>query len=449
MKTNNNNLQKLDKQYIWHPFTQMRDWGREEITIIKKANGVYLEDVNGKRYIDGVSSLWTNIHGHKNRFLNKAIEEQLKDVAHSTFLGLSHPTAIVLAKMLVDISPRGLQRVFYSDSGSEAMEIALKIAFGYWQNKGKKKKNKFVSLSNAYHGDTIGSVSVGGIGLFHKIYKPLLFKTTQAPSPYCYRCKLTSKSKCKWECVKELEKILKKNKNIAGVVVEPLVQGAGGIIVAPKGYLKKVRQLCTRYNTLLIADEVATGFGRTGNMFACEHERVSPDIMAVAKGISGGYLPLAATLTTEKIYKSYLAPYESMKTFFHGHTYTANPLCCAVSIASIDLLHKSGMFKRLKAKISFLRKRLDDFNKLAHVGNIRQCGFIVGIELVKDKKSKKTYDYKKKIGIKVITEAKKRGVIIRPLGDVIVIMPPLSISIKELNKLLDVIYESIKLVTEK
>lgn len=438
-----------DKKFIWHPFTQMKDWLDEEILIIEKGRGVYLQATNGRQYLDGVSSLWTNVHGHANRYLDRAVKRQLGKISHTTFLGLSHPPAIELAAKLVQLAPAGLKKVFYSNSGSEAVEIALKIAFQYWQNKGEKQKKKFVSLQAAYHGDTIGSVSVGGIDLFHRIYKPLLFKSIQVPSPYCYRCP----SRCglrelrSWQCVRQLETVLRaQHQQIIALIIEPLVQGAGGMIVAPRGYLRKVRELCSRYQVLLIADEVATGFGRTGKMFACQHEGVKPDIMALAKGLSGGYLPLAATLVTKEIFDSFLAPYEKKRTFFHGHTYTANPLCCAVSLASIDLLEKS-VLKKLPAKISLLHQRLQKFWALTHVGDIRQCGLLAGIELVKNKKTKAPYPYQTKIGIKVIQEARRRGVIIRPLGNTIVIMPPLVISQEELNRLLAVIYESIKLVT--
>ena len=449
MNKKKSNIARKDKKYVWHPFTQMRDWHNEDIVVIENGSGVWLRDSNGRKYIDGVSSLWTNVHGHRNYALDRAINKQLKRIAHSTFLGLTHPAAIELAERLVKITPAGLNKVFYSDSGSEAVEIALKIAFQYWQNKGRKEKKKFVSLKEAYHGDTVGSVSVGGIDLFHKIYKPLLFKTLKAPSPYCYRCRYRNADKCNWECIKQLENVLRKNSNIAALIIEPLIQAAGGMIVAPRGYLKKVRDLCTRYDVLLIADEVATGFGRTGKMFACAHEGVNPDILVLAKGISGGYLPLAATMVTDKIYNSFLAPYKARKAFYHGHTYTANPLCCAVSLANLNLFAQTKLISRLKSKINYLKKRLESFWELKHVGDIRQCGLMVGIELVKDKTTKKPYPYQMKTGVKVILEARKRNVIIRPLGDVIIIMPPLTIKQSELKKLLDVVYESIKKVTEQ
>lgn len=427
-------LSDKDKKYIWHPFTQMEDWLLGNPLIIKDASGVYLRDTEGRRYIDGVSSLWVNVHGHRHPYLDKAINDQIKKVSHTTFLGLTHPKAVQLSEKLVSIAPKGLTKVFYSDSGSEAVEIALKMAFQYWRNQGNSKKTRFICLENAYHGDTMGAVSVGGIDLFHKIYKPLLFKSIKAPV----------------FSVKKLESVLRKrHTETAALIMEPLVQAAGGIKVAPRGYFKKVRQLCSKHNVLFIADEVATGFGRTGKMFACNHEKVVPDLMCLGKGISGGYLPLAATLVKEKVYNAFLAPYKDKKTFFHGHTYTANPLSCAVSLANLELFEKNNVLEKLKPKIKLFAERLKEFWKLLHVGDVRQCGFMAGVELVKDRATKKPYLWEAKIGIKVVMEARKRGVIIRPLGNVIVVMPPLTIAKRELNKLLDIIYESIKWVTEK
>ncbi|MBI5400452.1 aspartate aminotransferase family protein [Candidatus Saganbacteria bacterium] len=431
----------IDKQYLWHPFTQMQDWLANDQLIIERGDGVYLYDINGNKYIDGVSSLWVTVHGHHHRKINRAIKNQLDKIAHSTLLGLGNVPAIELAKKLVEITPKGLNKVFYSDDGSTAVEIALKMAFQYWQqtkiqnpkslpvrqagkilNKFKtqnsKLKTKFITLENAYHGDTIGSVSVGGIDLFHKIYRPLLFKS--------YKVKVGD--------IEGLEALLKeKNHEIAAMIVEPIVQGAAGMLMMPKGYLKAVRQLCTKYNVLLICDEVATGFGRTGKMFACEHENVSPDIMCIAKGITGGYLPLAATLTTDKIYNAFLGQQEEEKTFFHGHTYTGNPLACAAALASLKIFKQEKTLANLQPKIRLLEKGLKRFSKLPHVREIRQRGFMVGIELTKN------------VGQPVILEARRRGAILRPLGDIIILMPPLSIAKNELKKLLRITYEAITL----
>jgi adenosylmethionine-8-amino-7-oxononanoate aminotransferase len=445
-------LRLLDKKYIWHPFTQMKDYRNSDPLIIKKGKGSYLYDVEGNKYIDGVSSLWVTVHGHRKRKIDEAIIEQVKKISHSTLLGISNVPAIKLAEKLVKIAPQGLAKVFYSDNGSTAVEVALKIAFQYWQQKtpSTRKKKKFVSLTNAYHGDTIGSVSVGGIDLFHRVYHPLLFKTFKAKSPYCYRCTFKKTHPgCGLACIDSLENILKKHHGeIAAFVIEPMVQAAAGMIVFPKGYLRASRELCTRYNVLFIADEVAVGFGRTGKMFACQHEKVCPDLMALAKGITGGTLPLAATLATDEVYGAFLGEVQDIKTFYHGHTYTGNPVACAAAIANLEVFEEEKVFDALKQKIQVLKERLSGFLSLNHVGDIRQCGFMAGIELVEDKGTKKPYPMEKKVGHRVILEARKQGVVIRPLGDVIVLMPPLSISLQELKTLLDVVFDSIKMVTE-
>ncbi len=450
------NLKDIDRKYIWHPFTQMADWLKDEPLIIEEGKGAWIKDIDGNWYIDGVSSLWVNVHGHRHPSIDKAVKAQLDKIAHSTMLGLSNVPATVLAEKLIKLTPKGLTKVFYSDSGSEGVEIALKMAFQYWQQVGSaecgvrsaKSKTKFLTLVNAYHGDTIGSVSVGGIDLFQRIYKPLLFKAFKAPTPYCYRCEMRDE-RCEMQCLKEVEKIMKAHhRKIAAMIVEPLVQAAAGILVYPKGYLSGIRKLCTKYDILMIVDEVAVGFGRTGKMFACDHERVRPDIMVVAKGITGGYLPVAATLTTQKVFDAFLGEHEECRTFYHGHTYTGNPLGCAAAVASMDVFRKEKTLQKLQPKIEYLSRRLALMRCLEHVGDIRQCGFLAAIELVADKGSRAEYPMGAKTGIKVIKEARKHGLIIRPLGDVIVIMPPLCISAVDLGKMLDIICYSIKKATE-
>lgn len=454
MKDQYLNLEKKDKRHLWHPFTQMKDWIANDVVIIKRARGNYLYDTKGQKYLDGISSLWCNVHGHQVKEIDRAIKMQLSKVAHSTMLGLSNVPSIELAEALIGIAPGGLKRVFYSDSGSTAVEIALKMAFQYWQQSksdtlNAKRKNKFLTFVNAYHGDTIGSVSLGGMDLFHRIYKPLLFKTIQAPGPYCYRCPVgLEKERCKSECLTEVERMIKKqHKELAGVIIEPLVQGAAGMLIQPKGFVRRIRQICNKYNILMIADEVATGFGRTGRMFACEHESVMPDIMTVAKGITGGYLPLAATLTTERIFKRFHGKFKSNRTFFHGHTYTGNPLACSAALANLKIFRNERTLQKLQAKIKILAEGLKRFYDLPNVGDIRQCGFMVGVELVRDRGSKAVFPYEARMGHRVILEARKRGVILRPLGDVIVLMPPLSFTTEELKLLLDVAYQSIRTVT--
>lgn len=423
------NLTEYDKKYIWHPFTQMKDWLESDPLVIREAWGSYLIDSQGNRYLDGVSSLWVNVHGHRHPTIDQAIKRQIDQLSHSTLLGLSHEPAIVLAKKLVEIAPRGLEKVFYSDNGSTAVEVAIKMAYQYWQNIGRSEKTHLVHLENSYHGDTLGSVSIGGIDLFHQVYKNLVFKTIQVN-------------------LENFEQVLKKrHKTIAAFVVEPLIQGAAGMIVWPKGILKRMSELCHRHEIILIADEVATGFGRTGKMFACAREGVSPDILCLAKGLTGGYLPLAATLTTKKIFDGFLFDYKDQKTFFHGHTYTANPLACAAALANLEVFEKECTLEKLAPKIKYLAKCSKMFYNLPHVGELRQLGFMVGIELVKDKRTQEPYPWEEKIGIRVCQKVRERGVILRPLGNVIVLLPPLAISIEELEKLLDVTYWAIENVT--
>jgi adenosylmethionine-8-amino-7-oxononanoate aminotransferase len=452
-KTKNNpaELEQWDKQYLWHPFTQMKDYCEEPPLIIERGEGSFIFDIYGERYLDGVSSLWVNLHGHRREEIDLAIVDQLKEISHSTLLGLSNVPAITLAKRLVEVTPAGLNKVFYSDNGSTAVESALKIAFQYWRQRSspQRKKQTFISLEYAYHGDTLGAVSVGGIDTFHTLYRPLLFSTYRVTSPYCYRCKIgKTYPSCGLECLNQVEDVMKKHhEEIAAFIIEPLVQGAAGMIVAPPGYLKEIRRLCSQYAIMLIADEVAVGFGRTGTLFACEQEDVLPDLLCLAKGITGGYLPLAATLATEEIYRAFLGEYRELKTFFHGHSYTGNPLACSAALASLHLFECDQTLEVLQDKIRFLEGQLAPFSDLPHVGNVRQKGFMVGIELVKDEATKAPFPLEEKVGIRVIKEARKRGVVIRPLGDVIVIMPPLSISIDHLQQLVETVFHSIEEVT--
>ncbi|HUR84876.1 MAG TPA: adenosylmethionine--8-amino-7-oxononanoate transaminase [Solirubrobacteraceae bacterium] len=407
-------LADIDKRVLWHPFTQQRGWCEEEPLIIESAQGCTLYDSAGNAYLDGVSSLWCNVHGHGHPAIDAAVREQLGKVAHTTMLGLSHPGAIELARRLVNLAPPGLDRVFYSDNGSTAGEVALKMAFGYWRHRGEPGRTGFVCLRDAYHGDTIGSVSVGGIDLFHGCFGPLLFETWQAEpgDPG------------------DMRRLLEEHAGeVAAVIVEPLVQGAAGMLVHPEGYLRDVRALCDEHDVLLICDEVATGFGRTGTMFACEQEGVSPDLMCVAKGLTGGYMPLAATLAAERVYEAFLGEYEELKTFFHGHTYTGNPLACAAALATLDVFESERTLEALQPKIELLGELLDEIvAPQRYVREVRRRGFMVGIEL-------EDFPAHARMGHQVTLAARRRGVMIRPLGDVVVLMPPLSISEEELRHL--------------
>ncbi|MEJ2313621.1 MAG: adenosylmethionine--8-amino-7-oxononanoate transaminase [Nitrospirota bacterium] len=443
-------LKDLDHRHLWHPFTQMKDWLTEDPIIIVEGEDCFLKDARGRWYLDGVSSIWVNVHGHRKAQLDEAIRVQLGKIAHSTMLGISNAPAIEFAGRLVRVVGQSLgpslTRVFYSDNGSTAVEAALKMAFQYWRHRGVEGRDKFVSLSNAYHGDTLGAVSVGGIDVFHEAFGPLLFKTLQAPSPYCYRCELADSSpgECGLECLKAMDEILGAHRDeVAAVILEPMVQGAGGMIVFPGGYLKGVRELCTRHGVLLIADEVATGFGRTGMMFACEHEGVSPDILCLSKGITGGYLPLAATLATEEVFGAFLGEYRELKTFFHGHSYTGNPLACACGMASLDVFERERVIEKAVPKAEMLRQWLLSIASHPHVGEARGLGLMAGVELVAEKATKEPFPWEEKVGVRACYAARERGVLVRPLGNVVVIMPPLSISEENLARMLEVMGEAI------
>jgi adenosylmethionine-8-amino-7-oxononanoate aminotransferase len=439
-------LLELDKRHLWHPFTQMQAWPEDEPLLIESAEGNYLIDADGKRYLDGISSLWVNLHGHRKREIDEAIRAQLTRVAHTTLLGLASVPSIELAAKLVQIAPPGLTRVFYSDSGSTAVEIAVKMAFQYWRQKGRSEKRKFVALEESYHGDTVGSVSVGGIQLFHQIFRDLLFEVERIPTPYAYRWR--GSGECATACLEAAEALfVQKADQLAALVIEPLVQGAAGMLTQPPGYLSKLAKLCRDHRVLLICDEVATGFGRTGTMFAVEQEDVRPDLICLAKGLSGGYLPLAATLSTEEIYAGFLGTVAEKRTFFHGHSYTGNPLACAAALASLQLFEQERTLERAKHAAAALASQLERVEELEHVGEIRRRGLMVGIELVRDRKSREEYDYRERIGHRVCLAARRRGVILRPLGNVVVLLPPLSITVAEAEWLGRVVGEAIAEVT--
>ncbi len=449
---NSQDLEQWDKEYVWHPFTQMKTYRESKPLIIERGEGSYLIDVDGKRYLDGYASLWVNVHGHNEPELNGALIEQVNKVAHSTLLGSANVPSILLAKKLAEITPGSLSKVFYSDTGSAAVEIALKVAYQYWQNIDPVKhrnKNKFVSLDEAYHGDTVGAVSVGGMDLFHRIFKPLLFQRISAPSPYAYHMtEYGDPEAVKNHCLKELEKLLlKQSEEIAGLIIEPLVQGAAGIITHPLGFLKEVGQLCKKYNILLICDEVAVGFGRTGTMFACEQEDVVPDIMCMGKGITGGYMPLAATIMNEQIFQSFLGEREEHKTFYHGHTYTGNQLACALALKNIELMESRNLIKDIQKKSKYLSQRLQALYELPIVGDIRQRGFMIGVEIVKDRQTKETFTLQENVVSGIIQTARENGLIIRELGPVITMMPILSMSEKELDFMVETVYRAIQEVS--
>jgi adenosylmethionine-8-amino-7-oxononanoate aminotransferase len=452
MLPNRQLLEQWDREHVWHPFTPMQEYAAQKPLIIQRAHDCMLVDLDGKEYIDGVSSLWCNIHGHRVPELDDSIRTQLDQVAHSTLLGIANVPAIRLARRLAELAPPGLTRVFFSDDGATAVEVALKMAFQYWRQcpSPQPQKTRYLALQGAYHGDTLGDVSVGDIGRFHHLFAPLLFPTLRAPSHYCYRCPLgLERARCRIDCVDALDALVREHhESLVAVVIEPLMQGAAGMIAAPAGYLRRVREITRDLNVLLIADEVAVAFGRTGSLFACSQEDVVPDFLCLAKGLTGGYLPLAATLTTERIFEAFLGRPEDGRTFYHGHTYTGNPLGAASALANLDLLvgnsrpgdRSGGILATLPAKIDRLRTHLQRMASLPHVGDVRQQGMMAGIELVQDKMSKQPFPPAWRVGAKICRAAQDQGVLLRPLGDVIVLMPPLAIELALLDRLCQVVY---------
>jgi adenosylmethionine-8-amino-7-oxononanoate aminotransferase len=439
-------LAAWDHAHVWHPFTQMADWLGEPPLVIAAAEGTTLVDTEGRRYLDGVSSLWCNVHGHRHPALDAALREQLSRVAHSTLLGLGNVPSIALAHALVQIVPPGLGRVFYSDAGATAVEVALRIALQYQQLRGESRRTRFASLVEGYHGDTLGAVGVGFSEAFHRWLAPAVAPAVRLTPPHVFRWQRgLAPDAALAAALDEADRVLAGAAGtLAALIVEPLVQGAAGMWIHPPAYLRALHALAKRHGALFIADEVATGFGRTGRMFACEHAGVTPDLLCLAKGISGGYLPLAATVATEEVFAAFLGPYEDFRAFFHGHTYTGNPLACAVGLASLHLFASERTLERLAPKIARLAERLAaDVAPLAHVGEVRQQGFMVGIELVAERERRTPYPPAARIGQRVVRAARARGVILRPLGNVIVLMPPLVIAPADLERLVDVARDAI------
>lgn len=437
-------LREWDRRIVWHAFTQMAEY---EPLILVRGEGCLLWDIDGNEYLDGTASLWCNVHGHRHPKIDAAIRRQLDQVAHVTLLGASNPSAIRLAKRLVDLAPPGLAHVFFSDDGATAVEVALKMAFQYWRQRPdpRPQKTVYLALAEAYHGDTLGSVSVGGVARFHAMFEPLLFECLRLPAPDLYRTPpgVTRENALAYYLAQVEETLRQHHERIAAMVVEPLMQAAAGMIVHPKGYLRGIRELTRRFDVLLIADEVAVGMGRTGRLFACEHEHVTPDFLCLAKGLTGGYLPLAATLTTDAIWQAFLGTYAESKTFFHGHTYGGNPLGAAAALASLDVFHEEKTLDLLAPKIARLGEHLQRISRLPHVGDCRQCGLMAGIELVRDKATKEPFAWAEKRGWHVCDYARRHGVLLRPLGNVIVIFPPLCITLDQLDRICRVIEQGI------
>lgn len=440
-------LRRLDKQYVWHPFTPMRQWLDGEPIVIESGEGFELIDTDGRRYIDGFSSLWCNLHGHRVEAIDEAIRRQLDKIAHSTLLGLVGEPASELAQRLVRSAPAGLEKVFYSDSGASAVEVALKMAYQYWQLRGQPKRRRFLAFHDAYHGDTLGSVSVGGIDIFHRIFRPLLFETTfvDSPCPYYHPAGDGAGQAVLAAIDQELARA---GGEYCAVVAEPLIQAAAGMLTHPSGFLRSLRELTQRHDVLLIADEVATGFCRTGALYACQQEQVSPDFMCLGKGLTGGYMPVSATMTTRAVFDAFCGEADGTgyagRTFYHGHTFSGNALGCAAAVASFDLIASSELLTHLPGKIDLIRRRLGALAEHPNVGDIRQCGMMVGIDLVQDRPRRQPFDVARHVGSGVCDLARRRGAMIRPLGDIVVLMPAPAMDEATLDQLLTVTVESIQ-----
>ena len=429
-----------DLACVWHPYTQMQT--APPPIPIASAKGVYLHTEDGRRILDGVSSWWVNIHGHSHPKLNEALAAQAREVEHVIFAGFTHRPAVELAERLTEVLPASLTRIFYSDNGSTAVEAALKMARQYWVNRGEHERQTFIALRFAYHGDTVGAMSVSEDSVFTRAFAPFLLRVARAHAPYCYRCPLDlERATCQIDCLGDLERLLREEDGrAAAVIVEPMLQAAGGMIVWPKEFLAGVRRLCDQFNTLMIADEVLTGFGRTGRMFACEHGPVDPDILCLSKALTGGYLPLAVTAATDRVYEAFLSD-DRAKTFFHGHSYTANPLGCAVGLASLDLFRTDGTLARVQSLEQRLRSGLEPLRGLPNVGDVRVIGGVGIVELVADKQSKAAGGYLADIGPKLYREFLGRGLLLRPLGNVLYFMPPYVITDSETDWALEQIHE--------
>ena len=429
---------KKDLRYLWHPYTQMKDCEKFPPILIERGRGLKLYDDRGNFYYDTIASWWCNVHGHGNRAIARALRDQADKLEHVLFAGFTHKPAIALAEQLVALTPPGLTKVFFSDNGSTAVEVAMKMSFQYWRNCGIKGKTAFVALDAAYHGDTIGTMAVSGTSAFNATFKPLLFPSLKAPSPYCYRCPCgKTRSRCHLECFDRLEALVKRNhRHVAALILEPLVMAAGGMIVYPVEYLQKAARLAKRYKIHLILDEVATGFGRTGKMFACEHAGVSPDFLCLSKGLTAGWLAMGATLTTQEVYRAFYADYGEQKTFYHGHTYTANPLTCRVALANLAIFRRRRVLAKTLSVIKHFHAGLENMRDLAIVGDVRYLGLIGALELVKDKSGSTPFAVEERIGFKIYREGLKRHLILRPLGNVVYFFLPLTVTRREIDYIL-------------
>jgi len=442
-----NSYVEKDLKYIWHPCSQMKDYEELNPIVIEKGEGVWLYDIDGNRYLDCISSWWTNTLGHSNKRINEAIKKQIDSIEHVIFANFSNKPAIELAEKLVNITPEKLTKVFFSDNGSSAVEIALKMSFHYNMQKGNTKKKRFVALSDAYHGETLGALSVCDIDEFNIVYKPLLLDTFRVEGPDCYRCKYGfNRDSCNAECFEDMKKCLTENhKDISAVIVEPMVQGAAGMKIYSPIYLKKLRKHCDKYEVHLIADEIAMGFGRTGEMFACNHAQISPDFMCLSKGISAGYMPMSVVMTTDEIYEGFYGDYKERKSFIHSHTYSGNAMACAIALENLNIFEEDNIIKNNREKGPRIRKlTLEKAKNLKHVGEVRSIGMITAIEIVKDKETKESYSWEMRVGYEIYKIALKKGLVLRPIGNVLYFIPPYIINEEEIKFMVDICFESIE-----
>lgn len=446
------NWAEKDLEYIWHPCSQMKDYEELKPIVIKKGEGVYLYDIEGNKYLDVISSWWCNLLGHCNPTINKAVKEQIDKLEHVIFANFTHTQAIRLCERLAKILPQGLCKFNFTDNGSSAIEAAMKVSFQYHQQTGNPQKTKFMALTDAYHGETIGALSAGDCDLYTKLYKPILMDIKKVKAPDCYRCPYgKNRDNCSCECFEYAKKAFEENgEETSAILVEPLLQGSAGMKIYPPLYLKKLRELCDEYNVHLIADEIATGFGRTGKMFAFEHAKVSPDIMCLSKGLTGGYMPMALFVTTQKIYDAFYADYNTGKAFMHSHTYSGNPLACSAANAVLDILEDGSVLKTAQQNAIYFNDLIKEkFLNHKNVGEVRHIGLINAIEIVKNKNTKESFDSKLRTGYQIYKKALKHGVILRPLGDVIYFNPPLIIGKKDMDYAVNTAFECMNEVLTK
>lgn len=447
MNENRSDIQQRDLNHVWHPCSQMKDYENFPPIVIKKGKGIYLYDENGKPYIDAVSSWWVNLFGHANERISQALADQAFKLEHVIFANFTHEPAVLLAEKLAKLTPEGLSKVFFADNGSSAIEVALKMSFQYHMQTNKPKKKRFLALSDAYHGETLGALSVGGLGLYNEVFQPLLLDTIRAQGPDCYRCPFhESRTTCQAPCISYIEEQLAKHhEEIAAVIVEPLIQMSAGMKMYPPTYLKRLRELCTQYDVHLIADEIAVGFGRTGTLFACEQAGITPDFMCLSKGLTGGYLPLSVVLTNDEVYQAFYDDYETMKAFLHSHSYTGNTLACRVALEVLQIFEDEQYIKKIEEKSAYMKQlATETFSHLPYVGEYRQTGMVGAIELVKDPTTKEPFPGDARVGYQIYKIALEKGLLIRPLGNVIYFMPPYVITKEEMKSMMEITLESIE-----